>query len=154
MKHSPFKKSSSETAKCKDRIQALLRELALIRDKGCVLAPYQGKDGIPYCNGYRQDGDLILQYDHLNSRAHNISFAELKLGVIVCKGHHGWKGFTDNNKKKYDELIRKIIGKRRTALWDKCEADTKAYPKGIWEWEKDEMALTQELKMLKSNNAE
>lgn len=146
MKRYLNRKGKSEVSKCKTRIQGLLRELAIIRDKGCVLAPYQGKDGIPYCNGYRRDGGLILQYDHLNSRAHNVSFAELKLGVIVCKAHHGWKGFTDNNKKLYDILIRKIIGKERAKLWDRCEADTKAYPMGEWEWAKVEIDLTQRLK--------
>jgi hypothetical protein len=34
------RKGQSETAKCKDRIQALLREIAIQRDGGCVLRHY------------------------------------------------------------------------------------------------------------------
>ena len=139
------KKSDSPTAKCKERIQALCRAIGIKRDGGCILNPYQGQDGIPQCNGYRKDGELILQYDHLNSRAHNVSYADTRLGVILCKGHHGWKSFTDNNKKKYDILVRTIIGPDRTALWDKVEKDTKTYPMGLFDWTKQEWALDQEL---------
>ena len=95
-----FRKFKEDTAQTvKDRIQAILRQIAIIRDGGCVLAPFQGKDGIPHCNGYRKDGELVLQYDHLNSRGFNVSYADARLGVIICKGHHGWKHMTDNNKK-------------------------------------------------------
>lgn len=147
-----FKKIKLDTAQTvKNRIQALLRQIGLIRDKGCVLAPFQGKNGIPYCNGYRSDGELIYQYDHLNSRAHNVSYAEPKLGVILCKGHHGWKSFTDNNKKKYDALVRTIIGPERTKLWDKVEEDRRTYPMTKWDWEKVELGLEIELKKLRSN---
>jgi hypothetical protein len=143
-------KVKADTAQTvKDRIQTLLRAIALIRDGGCVLAPFQGKNGIPYCNGYRKDGEMIYQYDHLNSRAFNVSYADPRLGVIICKGHHGWKTFTDNNKKLYDALVRKIIGPARSKLWDRVETDRKTYHMGVYEWQKVELGLAAELKKMK-----
>lgn len=141
-----FKAIKADTAEAvKKRIQAILRKIALVRDETCLLAPYQGKDGIPYCNGYRQDGELVLQYDHLNSRSFNVSYADPDLGVLVCKGHHGWKHSTDNNKKQYDELVRKIIGPARTKKWDRVEKDRRTYPMSKWEWEKVELGLHAQL---------
>lgn len=113
MKRSPLRQNGkSETAKCKVRIQALLRELALLRDGGCVLFEVGGTGNIPYCGSApTKDGHTILQYDHLNSRGFNVSFADIRLGVILCQGHHAWKTF--RAKKQYDILIRQIIGPER-----------------------------------------
>jgi hypothetical protein len=150
MKTSPLaKKSKSEVSRVKDRIQALLRQIALLRDGGCVLqdAVPQFPD-LPQCNGFTKAGNLILQYDHLNSRGFNVSFADTRLGVILCKGHHGWKHFTDANKKRYDAIMRKLIGAARTKLWDRVEGDQHTYPMTLWDWQKQEIALRAELKSL------
>jgi hypothetical protein len=101
---------------------------------------------ISACNGYANNGELVLQYDHLNSRAFNVSYADIRLGVILCKGHHGWKHFSDRNKKMYDEIMRKMIEPKRRALWDAVEADRRDYPMGLWDWQKVELALTDQLK--------
>jgi hypothetical protein len=153
VKRSPLaKESKNPTAECKKRIQSLLRQLAIRRDGGCVLR----KDVppgyiIPACNGYAKNGELVFQYDHLNSRAFNVSYADIRLGVILCKGHHGWKHFTDHNKKLYDEIMRKMIEPKRRALWDAVENDRKSYPMGIYEWGKVEMALNNDLKGIEKN---
>lgn len=140
------KQSKSETAQCKQRIQSLCRAIALIRDGDCVL---RGETGFPPCGGKKRDRTLIYQYDHLNSREHNVSYADTLLGVLVCKGHHGWKHFTDNNKKMYDAAVRKKISVARVKLWDEVEADRKVYPMCLADWVKEERALRQELKKLK-----
>ena len=137
------KKSKSPVAQAKDRIQALCRAIAIKRDGGCILEPYQGKDGIPYCNGYTRDGDLILQFDHLHSRINNISFGEPRLGVTVCKGHHTWKTF--RAKEPYDELVRTIIGPERCKLWDRVKKDTRPYHMTEYDWGNLELGLKQEL---------
>lgn len=139
----------SETSKTKSRIQDLIRKIAIIRDGGCVLAPYQGQETIPYCNGYRSDGELVLQFDHLNSRAFNVSFADVRLGVTLCKGHHGWKHFTDRNTKQYNELIKsEVIEPERVKLWELVEADRKIYPMSSHDWMKVEIGLKNDLEKL------
>jgi hypothetical protein len=138
-------KSKSEVTKCKDRIQDLLRAIRIVQDGGCVLWAVWRKYDLPECNGYRTDGELILQYDHLNSRERNISYADIRLGVILCKGHHGWKHFTDRNTKRYNEIIRELIGPDRAKLWSLVETDRKTYRMELWDWQKVQMALKQEL---------
>jgi hypothetical protein len=93
-----------------------------------------------------KDGHTVLQYDHLNSRGFNVSFADVRLGVILCQGHHTWKTF--RAKKQYDELVRQIIGPERAALWDHVENDRKVYPMSAWDWAKVEIGLQQELQSL------
>jgi len=124
-----------------------LRAIAILRDGGCVLrfSEIQMEYGIKECSGWRQDGELILQYDHLKSRQFNVSFADIRLGVILCKGHHGWKHFTDANKKLYDRILTKIVGPERAALWERVENYRKTYLMTLWDWQKVEMALKQEL---------
>jgi hypothetical protein len=113
VKQSPLAKESKHpTALIKKHIQALLRELAIRRDGGCVLRRDVTHGYIiPACNGYAKSGELVLQYDHLNSRVFNVSYADIRLGVTLCKGHHGWKHFSDRNKKMYDEIIRKMTAR-------------------------------------------
>ena len=139
------KKSKHPTALCKVRIQALLRQLAIARDGGCVLRSIAAQEGLSTCNGFRKDGELILQYDHLISRSKSISYAELDLGVTLCKGHHGWKSFTDENSKRYDEIIKKVLCQERIDKWERFKNDRKTYRFGIWEWGKIEIVLKQEL---------
>lgn len=55
-------KGHSEVSETKERIQALVREIVIKRDGGCIL---DGIRGVAQCNSYRKDGQLILQADHL-----------------------------------------------------------------------------------------
>ena len=101
-------KHSSPSNDIKDEIQGLLRSIAIIRDGGCVLRDYPqtGK-----CGGYTKDGNLILQYDHLNSRTHSISFADERLGVLVCKRHHIF--YKPQYPFEYERCVIDAIGKER-----------------------------------------
>ena len=135
------KKSKSPVSLCKTRIQALLRELAIKRDKVCVLSHYLEAGG---CGGYRKDGELVTQAEHLISRSRSISFSDMRNIVLLCKNHHlFWK---PHNSRLYWELIEIIIGKKRWDWLKKVEADTRPYKMN---WALEEMALTQELKLLK-----
>lgn len=141
MKRSPLKKKSkSEVSQIKDRIQALCREIAIKRDGGCVL---RERPDAGQCGGYRTDGELILQYDHLITRARNISYADTRLGVALCLAHHG--GFKQWHKEKYDRIVKEVIGPYRTALWERVELDNRAYPMGLADWKLIEIALQNEL---------
>src|SRR5438477_3758505 len=73
-RRTPLKqRSDSETAQIKERIQALLRAAVIQRDGGCIFRHYSETEA---CGGYRKDGELILQADHLNTRARNISYGD------------------------------------------------------------------------------
>jgi hypothetical protein len=66
-----------------------------------------------------------LQFDHLVTRANAATYADPRLGVIVCKGIHGWKSVGSNlRKKQYDDIVRTLISPERVALWDRCEAES------------------------------
>ena len=73
------KKGKSDTTLIKDEIQHWVREIVILRDGGCIFRGINAYDfldggkigiadkvsGFPKCNGYRNDGELILQADHL-----------------------------------------------------------------------------------------
>jgi len=67
------KKSKAPRAVLKDDIQALLRKLVIARDKGCVLRDVRG---IPPCSGYTNNGELILQAEHLVTRSSTNYFGD------------------------------------------------------------------------------
>ena len=141
MRRSPLKrKSKSETAKAREEIQRLVREIVIARDGGCLL---RDPPGLPPCNGYRADGELVLQADHLITRGKNIGFADTRLICCLCKGHHTAKTFDQND--TYEPIIREKIGPERAELWAKCKADRRSYPMGLWEWQKEILALKKEL---------
>ncbi len=55
----------------------------------------------------------MLQAEHLNSRAHSISFADTRNIITLCQRHHiYWK---PQNSKRYWEIIEELIGPAR---WD------------------------------------
>ncbi len=145
MRKTPLaKQGKSEVALCKRRIQALLREIVVIRDGGCVLRHFTqaGK-----CGGYRNDGKLILQAEHLISRKRNISFADLRNVICLCKRHHGY--FKPQNSRLYWELMHEIIGPVRKEWLDKTEKDQKVYHMTFWDWQKVELFLQHELQELR-----
>lgn len=137
----------SDVAKTKVRLQKILRETVILRDEGCVLEEYPEANE---CGGYTQDGILILQAEHLITRANTISFADIRNIVCLCVYHHRtWK---PQHSMLYWELIEEIIGEERWKWIKEVEADKKPHPMGLDGWIKLEMALTQELKQLKANS--
>lgn len=128
------KSAKTETAKLKERIQALVREIVIKRDKHCVL------------RGFRFPCSKVLQAHHLISRGKNIGFADTRLIVLVCNGHHTAITFaTGSDRWVYENFIRGMIGKERAALLDRAEADQKSHPMSAWDWGKVVLALEAEL---------
>jgi len=109
----------SDTATLKEAIQAELRRIVIARDGGCIL---RDSYDVPPCGGYAKDGHLVLQQDHLVTRANSTTFADPRLVVAVCKAHHGWKSVGSNrNKAQYDAAVRSVLSEERVKLWDACE---------------------------------
>ena len=121
----------SDTAKLKREIQALVREIVIIRDKGCLL------------KGYKFACSNVLQADHLITRGKNVGYADTRLIICLCSGHHTAKTFDDNN--EYEPLIRNEIGEKRAKLWDMVRADRKSYPMSAWDWTKVIIGLKKDL---------
>lgn len=118
------KKSTSDVALIKEDIQAYCRDIVIIRDGGCIFRNEQGH----VCSGFANDGHLILQADHLVTRANSATYADTRLIVCVCKGIHGWKSVGGNMRKaQYDERVKKLISPERVELWERCEADVAAH---------------------------
>lgn len=156
MKRTKLKaRGTSETSVIKEKIQAILREIVIIRDGGCIfrdclLSPIFY--GLPQCNGYRKDGELILQADHLITRSNSATYADTRLVVCVCKGHHGWKSVGSNlHKAQYDEVVKMLLSKERVELWEKCERESwRPTRTGVYDWKLALVALEQELNKLKN----
>lgn len=142
--------SDSPAKQTKERIQALLRQIVMIRDGGCIISGKRHLNklfDIPECNGYRKDGELILQADHLITRGNAATYADSRLVVCVCQGHHGWKSVGSNlRKQQYDQIVRSLLSPERVELWDKCEKDSWR-PKRMdaHDWLLEEIALKAEL---------
>lgn len=142
MRKTPLaKQGKSDVARCKRRIQALLREIVILRDGGCLLRRYPEAGR---CGGYApKTGNLVLQAEHLITRERNISYGDLRNIVALCARHHQF--FKPQNSRLYWTLIHKAIGPERSAWLDRVEADRKSYPMGLWDWEKVELSLQKEL---------
>ena len=144
MKRTPLKrKSKNPTAVAKDEIQGLLRAIAIKRDGGCVMRNYP-ETGL--CGGHRTDGEIILQFDHLNTRARNISYGDVRLGICVCKRHHLY--YKKQHPFEYERCAIGAIGKKRAELLYRVRADRKMYSMGLWEWQKIIIGLKRELEKL------
>ncbi len=139
----------SDTAQVKREIQYVAREIVIARDGGCILRDIH-YDGIPECNGYTKDGNLVLQADHLVSRSNSATFADTRLIVCVCQGHHGWKSLGSNaRKKEYDELVRSFLSPERVKLWDECERDSwKPHRTTVYDLKLQLAALKQEWRQM------
>ena len=129
-------------AQAKREIQRLVRQIVIIRDGHCVLR------GVPLKNG--NGCSEVKQAHHLITRGKNIGYADTRLIVLICSAHHSaitWA--TGEDKRQYDILIQKKIGADRSKLLARAEKDTKSYPMGIYEWNREIMALSDELKKAK-----
>jgi|ERR1041385_5145761 hypothetical protein len=145
-------RADNDTNRIKDEIQATLREIVILRDGGCILQGkgWQSTLSIPACNGYRKDGQLILQADHLITRGNSATYADSRLVVCLCKGHHG--GFKKWNEARYNEIVRTLIGPERCKLWDACHAARYSPSrKTTSDWAKELAVLKQELRDLQQN---
>ena len=100
--------------------------------------------GTSICNGYTKAGELVLQADHLITRANSATYADTRLIVCVCKGHHGWKKY---HEREYNALLKeRVLPPDRVALWDACERDSwRPVRTSAYDWLKTEIALKQEL---------
>jgi hypothetical protein len=137
------KKGKSETATLKDEIQQLVRAIVILRDGGCIL---RNTPDVPACNGVRKDGQQILQADHLITRANSATYADTRLIVCVCKGHHGWKKW---HQKQYEAAVRSLLSTERVALWDRAEQDSwRPKRTGASDWRLEIAALKQELRQM------
>jgi hypothetical protein len=138
-------KGVSETSEIKQEIQDTVRDIVILRDGGCV---FRDSPHAPACNGYRADGELVLQADHLITRANSATYADTRLIVCVCKGHHGWKNW---HQKEYEALVRTLISPERVALWKRCEEDSwRPVRTGIYDWKLSLIALKRELDALQA----
>lgn len=133
----------------KKEIQRLLREIVILRDGGCFLRHFENEITPQYkkCGGYRNDGNLILQAEHLHSRSNAISFSDPRLVVCVCQRHHIY--YKPQHSAEYNSLAEKYIGKERTNLWRRVREDHKPYKIDL---KLEILALKQELKRLKAQN--
>jgi hypothetical protein len=140
-------RGTSETSVVKERIQNLVRQIVVARDGGCIL---RGSFEVPPCGGYANDGHLVLQADHLVTRANSATYADTRLIVCVCKAHHGWKSVGGNRRKElYDAAVRAILPTDRAELWDRAETDSwRPTRVSATDWKIEEAALKQELAAL------
>jgi hypothetical protein len=62
--------------------------------------------------------------DHLIERSNSATYADPRLVVCVCKGHHGWKHFKKSNHDRYNAIVRELLPPERVTLWDACEKNS------------------------------
>lgn len=143
-RRSPLKaRGKSETSVIKEEIQSLLRQIVILRDGGCILRHVPSH----HCTGFTRAGELILQADHLVTRANSATFADYRLVVCVCKGAHGWKSLSGNrNKAQYDALVKTLIEPQRVALWEAAERDSwRPVRTTAYDWQKEVVYLRTKL---------
>lgn len=111
-------KGHSETSEIKEEIQATVRKIVIIRDGGCVLRkfPEAGQ-----CGGYRNDGELILQGEHLMTRSNSSTFGDTRNIVCLCRYHH--ITFKPQYSGIYWDLIRRHLGETKWQWLKLIEAD-------------------------------
>jgi hypothetical protein len=148
MKRTPLAvQGRSETSIVKREIQDVVRETVIKRDGGCIFQNLINSHwAFAYfadCNGYADDGHLILQADHLITRAKAATYADPRLIVCVCKGHHGWKKW---HEREYNSIVRNLLSPERVKLWDECEqASWRPNREAAYNWPVTLAALKQEL---------
>lgn len=128
----------STTAELKREIQSLLREIVIKRDQGCILRHYP-ETGV--CGGYRKDGELILQAEHLHTRSNAASFSDTRLVVCLCQRHHIF--YKPQHADEYYRIVRKHIGTIRSIILDRVQQDYSPHKVDL---KLELVALKQELK--------
>lgn len=132
------KEGKSEVAQAKKRIQALLRELAIRRDGGCIMRKHLGM--LP--SRYREC-DEVLQAEHLNTRGASGSYGDMRNIVCLCRRHHIF--FKPQYSQLYWEIIEQHLGKEGWAWYKRVRDDYAAHPMRLWDWQQIELALKQDL---------
>lgn len=127
---------TSDTAEDKRRIQFLLREIVIERDKVCQ------RCGIEYGTPR-----VVFQCDHLISRSNSATYADSRLCVLLCQPCHAWKSLGSNLRKaQYDHEMKAKLPKERVALWEAAEQDSwRPTRKYASDWKIHILALEQEL---------
>lgn len=133
----------SDTATLKKEIQAVLREIVMLRDRGCILR------GERDCGGELDAKGVVLQADHIITRSNSATYADSRLVCCVCKRCHAWKSLSTRGKTEYDALLKIILPEDRVKLWEACEADSwKPKRTTSMDWALALVSLKQELKAL------
>lgn len=137
----------STTTELKDEIQSVLRQICLLRDKVCVLSHYKNEINPQYreCGGWKKDGTLIYQAEHLLSRERAVGFTDISLIVLLCLRHHFYykKQYPD----EYYRIVRRYIGKENSNLLTRVQEDFTPYKTDL---KLELIALKQELKKLQN----
>lgn len=130
--------SKSPTAQTKKRIQALVREIAILRDGGCLLRDCRGYgSGIGSCSG-------PLQGEHLISRSNSATFGDSRNVICLCQKHHiFWK---PQHSRLYWDIVEKKLGPTWWNWVKMAEADS-ARPHKV-DFKLVEIALQRELDLL------
>lgn len=136
----------STTAEIKKDIQALLREVVMLRDGRCIL--YGQK-----CMHKIGDEGIVWQAEHLIERSNSATFADSRLVVLIAKNCHGWKHFKKSNHDMYDAMVKKVLPKERVELWEKCEANSwKPTKTTSYDWMLAKIVLERELSELQAKD--
>lgn len=136
------KLGKSPAAEAKRHIQALLREICLKRDLGCILRGVR-------CGRLVGDAGVVWQADHLVSRSNSATYGDSRLVVLICRDCHGWKSLGSNLRKaEYDRLVRQLLAPERVALWDMAELEAGRHKGVKMDWVLVELALQSELAKL------
>ncbi len=111
------------------------------RDQGCILRAERG------CGGELGAIGVVLQADHLITRANSATYADSRLVVCCCRKCHFWKSVGSNMRKaQYDDLVKSILPESRVKLWERCEKESwRPSKKGKADWALAIVALKQEL---------
>lgn len=157
LKRTPLKRSSkpmrrsairvaghSTVSDLKEEIQALLREICLLRDGKCVLY------GIKCGHEVGMEG-MVWQAEHLIERSNSATYADSRLVVLVERSCHFWKHLKKSNHDQYDEWAKSKMPPERVKLWERCARDA-WMPKrtGESDWRLAIVVLKQELAALKA----
>lgn len=139
----------STASEVRKDVQATLRAIVILRDGGCFLRHYKHRINGQYreCGPLRNDGELILQAEHLHSRSNANSFSDSRLVVCVCMRHHIY--YKPQHSAEYNELAREFIGPQRAALWDRVREDRSPHKVDL---KLELLALKQELTKLKNDH--
>ena len=132
----------STSSELKRDIQALLRQIVIIRDGGCILRHY-GQTGP--CGGYRKDGEMILQAEHLHTRGNAASYADLRLVVCLCRNHHIF--YKPQHADEYYQAVKNHIGPERTKLLKAVQEDHSTHK---MDWKVEKLFLEGHLKKLQA----
>ena len=119
--------SKSPQAQMKRAIQAILREIVIARDGGCIMRHYKNEVTNQYreCGGYRKDGEMILQAEHLHTRSNASSFSDTRLVICLCQRHHIY--YKPQHSDEYYRIVRKHIGPKNSKLLTAVQEDRSAH---------------------------